>query len=67
MAFGRVFNIIVFAFNSKSKLTEGSRFIETAFLQPPGFLPAPSWFQILYWKLGELLQTRMIYNWVTAV
>lgn len=44
-----------------------SRCIENASPSHLALFSAPSSFWIVYWKLRELLQTRMIYNWMTAV
>lgn len=67
MLFGHVFNIIVFAFNSKSKPTQKLSIHWKCLIWPPPLSWAPFWFWILYQKLGELLETCMIYNWMISV
>lgn len=61
MLFGHVFNIIVFVFHSKSKLA-WKLLIHWKCITPATspLRSKPSWFWILYWKLGELLQTWVI-------
>lgn len=67
MLFGHIFNIIMFEFNSKSKLTRKLSIPWKCIIGLPPLFQAPSWFWILYWKLGELLRTRMIYNRMISV
>ena len=66
-------SLVMFLISSCLPLTQNqswrksSRFIENASPSHLTLSRVPSWFWILYWKQGELLQTRMIYNWMTAV
>lgn len=48
MLFGRVFNIIVFAFNSKSKLTPKLSIRWKSITRTPPLSQAPSWCWTLY-------------------
>lgn len=67
MLFDCVFHIIVFAFNSKSELTGKLSICWKCITRTPLLSQPPSWCWILYWKVGELLQTWMIYNWMISV